>query len=395
MKKLLMIGAGFLQSFVIKKAKMMGIFVVAIDGNINATGFQYADKFKVVDIVDKEQCLSVAKEEKVDGVLTAATDYGVLTASYIANQLNLPGLPYEVALLIKNKYLVKKRLFENRVDDSKTFFEISNDNDVLMVKNNISYPVMVKPCDGSGSRGANRADNFSQLVSACNKAINSSLTKKALVEPFILGKEYGVESFVTNGKVYVLSVMSKLMTNPPFYAELGHSIPNDLPPKLDLKIRRIVKKAIKVLGINYGSVNMDIIVSNKGDVHIVDIGARMGGNLIGSHIIPYGTGVDYLSWIIKSSMGEHISLYKRDKRRAVCSRLLAFKKGVVKNIPDFQRIEKEYNVEIFHHIKLGETVNEYHTNLDGCGYIVSSSDSLKQAINNADAALLKIKKIIF
>ncbi len=62
MKKLLMIGAGFLQSFVIKKAKMMGIFVVAIDGNINATGFQYADKFKVVDIVDKEQCLSVAKE---------------------------------------------------------------------------------------------------------------------------------------------------------------------------------------------------------------------------------------------------------------------------------------------------------------------------------------------
>ena len=60
-----------------------------------------------------------AREEKIDGVLTAATDYGVLTASYIAEHLGIPGLNYESAKLIKNKYLVRKRLYENHVDDTE------------------------------------------------------------------------------------------------------------------------------------------------------------------------------------------------------------------------------------------------------------------------------------
>ena len=64
----------------------------------------------------KKACLQFAQEEQIDGVLTAATDYGVLTAAYIAEHMGLPGLNYESAKLIKNKYLVRKKLFENHVD---------------------------------------------------------------------------------------------------------------------------------------------------------------------------------------------------------------------------------------------------------------------------------------
>lgn len=38
MKKILIIGAGFLQDFVIKKAKEMGYYVLAVDGNPLAIG---------------------------------------------------------------------------------------------------------------------------------------------------------------------------------------------------------------------------------------------------------------------------------------------------------------------------------------------------------------------
>ena len=112
MKKLLVIGAGFLQSFVIQKAKQLGYETLAVDANPNAVGFQYADKYDVINIVDEEACLAFARKEKIDGVLTAATDYGVLTAAYIAREMGLPGLKYEVAKLIKNKYQVRKRLYE-------------------------------------------------------------------------------------------------------------------------------------------------------------------------------------------------------------------------------------------------------------------------------------------
>ena len=103
-KKLLVIGAGLLR-FVIRKARELGIIHLP-DKNPNATGFRFADEYQVVDIVDQDACLKFAKEKEIDGVMTAATDYGVLSASYVAQQLNLPGLNYEIAKIIKNKQSV-------------------------------------------------------------------------------------------------------------------------------------------------------------------------------------------------------------------------------------------------------------------------------------------------
>ena len=92
MKKILIIGAGFLQSFVIKKAKSVGYETLAVDADPNAIGFRFADKYEVINIVDEKACLAYAQKENIDGVLTAATDYGVLTAAYIAREMHLGGL---------------------------------------------------------------------------------------------------------------------------------------------------------------------------------------------------------------------------------------------------------------------------------------------------------------
>src|SRR5699024_5180333 len=154
------------------------------------------------------------------------------------------------------------------------------------------------PSDGSGSKAARRVNSNLELKDACNDAIQSSLIGKALIEDFISGNEYGVESYVYNGKVHVLGVMGKYMTNPPNYAELGHYIPSRLA--IENKVNRIAKKAIEVLGVNFGGVNMDILVTKDNRICIVDIGGRMGGNLIGSHIIPKGTGIDYLDLLVRA-----------------------------------------------------------------------------------------------
>jgi len=322
--------------------------------------------------------------------LTAATDYGVLTASYIAQKLKLPGLNYETAKVIKNKYLVRKRLYEMGADDTGKCYEISDLGQLLNVKESISFPVMVKPCDGSGSRGASKVDFIEELETACAAAMSSSLTHKAIIEPFISGREYGVESFCYNGERIVLGVMGKQMTKPPYYAELGHCIPSGLPDIVEEKIKRCVKKALEALDINFGSVNMDLLLTEDNNVHIVDIGARMGGNLIGSHIIPYGTGIPYIENMIKAAVGERVDFSPAITKECVTTRLLALTPGKVKMLPDFEKIEKEYGVKIEHHLKISDVINEYHTNLDGCGYVVSRQENKLLATSNAVEALKKI-----
>lgn len=394
MKKILIIGAGFLQDFVICKAKEMGYETYAVDADSNAVGFNHADYHAVVNIVDEKACLEYARVNHIDGVLTAATDYGVLTAAYIAKEMGLPGLKYEVAQLIKNKYQVRKCLYENHVDDTEQAYEVYKDSNIEELSKKIVYPVMVKPCDGSGSRGASRVDNAKDLKKACEYAIAGSITNRAEIETFIVGKEYGAESLVVNGEVHVLGIMQKWMTKPPYYAELGHSIPNNLIPEVEEKVKKCVTNAIKALGVNFGSVNMDMLITEDGKVYIIDIGARMGGNMIGPCIIPCGTGVDYMAAMIQNAVGDYVDLSAKDKC-AVATRLLAFDEGVVKTLPDMKKVEKKFDVEIYHHLENGMKVNEYHTNLDGCGYIVAKGKTLKEATDKAETVLNYFKRVIF
>lgn len=383
MKKLLMLGGGFLQNFVIKKAREMGYYVYCLDADPKAVGFESANESAVINIIDPKACLKYAKEKNVDGVLTAATDFSVLTMSYIAQEMGLPGINYASAQLIKNKAKVRKCLFDAHADDTGYSYEIESLEEAREVLPKIEFPIMMKPVDGSGSRGASKVEKPEDFEKACEFAMSGSISQRAVAEPFVVGKEYGVESFVDNGIIHVLGVMQKDMTEPPYYAELGHAMPSGLSNEMEIKVKACVRKAIFALNVNHGSVNMDLLITEKGDVHIVDVGVRMGGNLIGSHIIPRGTGIDYMGNMIRAAVGDPTDFKSQWSPMPVATKLLALTPGNVKELPDFRKIEIENDVQIEHHLHVGDTINEYHTNLDGCGYIVAGGFNVADAIDKA------------
>ena len=385
-----MLGGGFLQNFVIRKAKAMGYYVLCLDADPNALGFQIADEHAVINITDEEACLTYAREKQVDGVLTAATDFSVLTMSRIAKEMHLPGINYNSAKIIKNKASVRKRLFEAQADDTDNSYEIDSIEAIDEILHKVKFPIMMKPVDGSGSRGASKVEKAEDFAKAAEFAMSVSITHRAVAEPFIEGKEYGVESFVDNGVVHVLAVMQKDMTKPPYYAELGHAIPSGLNPELETKVKTCVYRAICALEINHGSVNMDLLITNKGNVHIVDIGARMGGNLIGSHIIPTGTGIDYMGNMIRAAVGDTTNWEAEWQPIPIATKLLALTPGKVKKLPNFDEIAMLYDVQIEHHIHVGDTITPYRTNLDGCGYVVARDLDVNLSI----ALAADVRKII-
>lgn len=384
-----MLGGGFLQTFVIKEAKKCGYYVLVLDANPNAMGFAYADEYAVINIIDETACCEYAREKKIDGVLTAATDYPVLTMSRIACELGLPGINYTSAKIVKNKARVRKILFDAKADDTGYSYEVNSLDEAKEILPEITFPRMVKPVDGSGSRGASRVDCGEDFIAACKFAMDSSITHTAVAEPFVEGLEYGVESFVYEGEIYVMGIMQKEMTLPPYYAELGHAIPSGLSDSHEEKVRACVRKAISALGINYGSVNMDLLIHGD-DVHIVDIGARMGGNLIGSHVIPRGTGIEYMQNMIRAAVGDEANFKPVNAPFPIATKILALSPGKIVELPNFEVLKREFGVEIEHHLKVGDVITPYRTNLDGCGYVVSSDADIKKSVIKA----AEVRKII-
>lgn len=390
-KKILVLGAGFLQQFIIKRAHELGYYVLAVDGDTNAVGYKYADQHDIISITDQAACLDYAIKNNVDGVITAATEHAVIPCAYIAEKMQLPGNSVEVAKQLKNKYLVRKRLIDNEIDDVKQCFEVDCNTNISEI--DVSFPVIVKPCEGSGSRGISKVNSRAELTEACNAAVAASSSGTAEIEDFVEGSEYGIESFVYNGEITVLAVSKKHMTKAPYYAELGHNIPNDLTAEVEARAKNIAKRAIKALGINIGGVNMDILIDKHDSIYIVDIGMRMGGNLIGSHLIPIGTGVDYMGNIIRTAVGD-APVWDTTVKRCVSTKLLALEPGIVEKLPDVSYLEKKYNVDILHHIKCGDEIRLYKNNLDGCGYIVAVAADINTALKNSERAKDEFDKSI-
>lgn len=379
----MVIGAGLLQSYVIKRAKELGYCTVAVDKYKNAKGFLFADYYEPIDIVDKEKCLNYANKMNIDGVLTAATEYGVQTASYISENMGLCGLHYDIAKVMNNKFNIRNILRDKNVNDIPQFFEIKNEWQLSEMEEKLRFPVIVKPTDGSGSRAVARANNLNDLTKYWKKAMDVSKIKSTIVETFIEGNEYGVESFVSEGNIFILGIMKKIMTNPPYYAELGHLMPCGLSDKMQRKIENKVAKIIKALGINFGCVNMDLILTDMDEIHVVDIGARMGGNLIGSHVIPYGTGIDYIGNMIKAYCGDKFCFEKRKSQKNIVSRILDLSNGNG-NVLDYEFSSEIGAVDIIVHMPKEKIIYNYKDNTDSCGYVVVTDSDIRNAVIKAE-----------
>ena len=101
-----------------------------------------------------------------------------------------------------------------------------------------------------------------------------------------------------------------------------------------------------------------------------------------------------MACMIRNAIGDVVDLTPAE-HGAVATKLLAFDGGVIKRLPNFKAIEEKYGVEIYHHMNVGEEVHEYHTNLDGMGYVVARANDIGDAILNAEKALKEIIDSIF
>ena len=293
MKKIAIIGASYLQLPLVKKAKEMGVETHCFAWEEGAVCREFADCFYPVSILDKEVILDKCSELKIDGITSIASDAAVPTISYIAQQLGLVSNDYRDVNVCTNKFEMRKRFVENNLKCPKFVFA---DTDVDV--SSFSFPLIVKPTDRSGSRGVIKIRDKADLKSSITRAKNESFISQAIVEEFISGKEVSVEAVSWKGKHYVLAITDKVTTGEPYYVELEHHQPSQLSFEIQQKIKTETEKALRALNIEYGATHSEFIITQEGDVYIIEVGARMGGDFIGSTLVELSTGYDFLKAVI-------------------------------------------------------------------------------------------------
>ena len=299
-KKLAIIGASYLQLPLVKKAKEMGVEIHCFAWREGSVCADVADFFYPISIIEKEEVLKKCQEIDIDGITTIASDTAVVTVNFVASHMGLRSNPDEYSEVTTNKYKMRQCFMDNGVPSPK--FTLSDGENRYQITG-FKYPLIVKPTDRSGSRGVEKVLDPLQLDEAIIRAQKESFEHKAIIEEFVNGCEISVESISYEGKHTILQITDKVTTGAPYFVELEHHQPSLLPDKIKEQVKDIVLHALDALHIQFGASHSELKIAEDGDIRVIEIGARMGGDFIGSDLVRLSTGYDFLKGVIEVALG--------------------------------------------------------------------------------------------
>lgn len=392
-KKLLVLAAGILQVPIIKKAKDMGIYVIAADGDPNAVGLKYADEAIVVNITSEEDVLKVAREEQIDGVIHPCSEVSMNVMGRLNDELGLSGITREQAIRATNKHLMREAFEKGNAPSPKSILTENAEDAWMHLQNDFSTDGILKPSRNSGSRGIAKVScdmDKADFVKAYNIALNESRDKSVLLEQFIEGPEFSIEIIVWNGKVNVLTVTDKKTTGAPHFVELGHNQPSCYSAEEVEILKASAVAGVKALGVNNCACHAEAKLMD-GKAYLMEIGARLGGDFISTELTHLSTGIDMVAAAIDVALGVEPDFNPKEEPKGVCIRYFCPMPGKLVSIGNTEILKdpRVYLWEIYH--KAGDVIPEVTSSLCRSGHVIVTESSPQKAIDLADRMISEVK----
>lgn len=393
MKNLMVMGAAIEQVPGIKAGKEMGYNVAVIDYNPAAVGIPLADKYYNVSTIDPEGVYKAAADFHADGFLTLATDLPMRAVSYACEKLGLPGVSQHTALLATDKGEMIKALKKAGVP-SPWYFILNSEEELERISSQLSYPCILKPTDNAASRGVVVINNKSELKDAFSYSREESHSGQVILEEYMNGPEVSVEVLTYEGVPHVLQITDKITTGIPHFVEVGHNQPSQLSTEIKKQIEEVACAAVKALGIEIGPAHVEIKATETGP-KIIELGARLGGDCITSHLVRLSTGIDMLKETIAVLCGGKPNLEQKWDRGASIRFLTCDKLGILDHVEGEDIARKmEGVVEVSDIMKPGDTLESVRSSDDRVAYVICDGNNVPESASRAEKAKAAMKVIV-
>lgn len=399
MKKLMILGGARYAVPVIKAAHKLGLYVITCDYLPDNIAHQYSDEYVNVSIVEKEAVLDVARELKIDGIMSFACDPGVTTAAYVAEKLELPSCgTYHSVEILQNKALFRDFLSRNgfNVPKAKGY---TNCEDALENKDLFRWPVIVKPVDSAGSKGVTRVNTIERLKEAAEFAMCFSKTKSFIVEEFIEQEGYSSDTdcFSIEGKLVFASFCNqhfdKNAKNP--YTPSAYSWPSTMPESIQSELRSELQRLITLLGLKTSVYNVETRMGKDGKPYIMEVSPRGGGNRL-SEMLKYASGTDLISNAVKAAVGLPVETISGDPVYKGCWAIIILhsdKAGEFVRL-DINESVKNFVVEEDLWVRPGDEVHQFTGANEAIGTLVLNCENHNQIEDCLEKATELFKVIV-
>ena len=336
-KKLLILGATAGETTLVKRAQELGVYVIVTDYNTDyslSPAKYIADECWDISWSDIDALEKKCREEHIQGVTAGYSEFRVENLIKLCARLDLPCYAKAEQLEItRDKIKFKETCRENGVPVVKEYASIDEVDE---------YPVIVKPVDRAGSIGISIASNRRELETACEYALESSVSKQIIIEKYIdKGTKIDFYYAVENGKITLVSTCDTINAKENGYERVVQSAWLYPTRNTDAAIQSVdsaLRRMIQNMGIMYGCIFFSGFVCENGEIVFFECGFRLEGGHQYNYVDQKGP-FNYLDiFILHALLGNTDDLsssLKDEDLRAVTVNIYA-KKGTVTQIKGFE-----------------------------------------------------------
>lgn len=372
MRKIVIIGASELQNPLIIKAKEMGLETHVFAWGDGSIGERTADYFYPISIIEKDEILKKCREIKPDAVATIASDLANITVNYLARNFGLTTNSERSILISTNKFEMRSALKSGGIP-TPIFKRIGKDDNLEEIKK-MRLPIIVKPTDRSGSRSITKIEKTDGLESAIAQAIKDSFESKAIVEEYIEGTEYSCECISFEGIHHFLAITKKFTTGAPHFIETGHIEPSGLDNETVERIKSLIFRALDVLEVRYGASHSEFKIDDKGNINIIEIGSRMGGDCIGSDLVHLSTGFDFVKMVIQTALGESPVFEESLLPKCVAVKFILSKEDMER----FEKVKLQFPDNLYRYSDMKDITHEVVDSSSRFGFYIVTAGNIKE-----------------
>ena len=289
--------------------------MIAVDQNSNAVGFAHSEIKIIQSILDYRKIyaaiLKLYLDEPIVGIGVRSYGKAVLTASYIAKNLQLIGDDWQVLEKFYNKKTMKTYLGENEILVPRSY-SWQNSKSVSKFLQSISFPCILKPVDTIAKLGIEIFVTPEALQKRLSQIKNQD--NLFLLEEFIEGNEVTVLGFAQNGKFQLVSISAKVTTSYPPFLEISHRLPTTQIKSLG-ELKLICQNIVSLTGLENSPLVAEFKITPRGEIYLIEVMPEIGGEYIADHLIKEFYSYDYFKNYVQLLLGNPISPVESNSKK--------------------------------------------------------------------------------